>query len=203
MDLKPEEGSFLVEYARKEIEAHFGAAKPQTPDAMRSLMSRKLPVFIKIDIHPTRTLRGSAGYTEKIMPLGSALVDVALSAAFRDPRFHPLRKSELKSVTVEVSILSETTHVNADDPSKYPEHIAIGRDGIIVEKDSKKGVMLPQTAADMKLNPKTAMSFAAMAGGLPADAWHDPKAKVFKFQAQVFSEDEPCGRITERKLTKG
>lgn len=200
MDLTLEEGQFLVEYARKEIEAHFLGGKPDIPESMKNLMSKKLPVFVKLNNYPKRTLRGSAGYTEKILPLGTSLKEMALAAALTDPRFHPLRKSELKSITVEVSILSEPQLIKVDDTMKYPEQIVIGRDGLLIEKDKKKGFMLPQIAVELMCNPRSFLSFASMNAGLSPDAWRDPQVKVYRFNAQIFAEEEPNGKIIERKL---
>jgi len=39
-----------------------------------------------------------------------------------------------------------------------------------------------------------------MTVGLSPETWRDPKAKVYRFQAQVFIEDAPNGNIIERKL---
>jgi uncharacterized protein len=200
MDLSLDDGSFLVKHARKSIENHFQGADPEIPAPMLDLMTKKLPIFVRLNVHPSKALRGSAGYTDSIMPLTNSLPEVALSAAFTDRRFPPLRKSELKTTVIEVSILTEPQLIHVEKPEQYPEQVVVGRDGIIVEKDGKKGVLLPQTATEFKWNPKSSLSHAAMTVGLSPETWCDPKAKVYRFQAQVFIEDAPNGNIVERKL---
>ena len=200
MDLTLDDGSFLVQHARKSIESHFRGGNPEIPTPMLDLMTKKLPLFVRLRVHPSKTLRGSAGYTNSIIPLTSSLSEVALFAAVTDRCFPPLRKSELKTTLVEVSVLTEPALISVEQTEKYPEQLVVGRDGIIVEKDGKKGVLLPQTAVELKWNPKNFLSHAAMTVGLSPDAWRDPAAKIYRFQAQVFTEDTPNGKITERKL---
>jgi hypothetical protein len=200
MDLSLDDGSFLVKHVRQSIEAHFQGGIPEIPTPMLDLMTKKLPVFVSLNVHTNKALRGSAGYTDSIMPLKNSLPEVALSAAFTDRRFPPLRKGELKTTDIEVSILTEPQLIVVQKPDEYPTQVIVGRDGIIVEKDGKKGVLLPQTPTEFKWNPKSALSHAAMAVGLSPETWLDPAAKVYRFQAQVFTEDAPNGKIIERKL---
>lgn len=200
MDIKIKEGRFLVKYARKEIEAHFGGKKPEIPQDMANLMSEEAGVFVKLNICPNNVLRGYAGYSEGIMPLSNALSEVSLFAAIRDHRFKPLRKSELKTTIVEVSILSKPELIEVNDPEEYAKKIVIGRDGVIVEKESIKGVLLPQMAVEFKWNPRQLLSHAAMTAGLKPGVWRDPDAKVYRFTAQIFVEKTPYGQIVKRKL---
>ncbi|MGM0509047.1 MAG: AmmeMemoRadiSam system protein A [Fusobacteriota bacterium] len=83
-------------------------------------------------------LRGCIG---TILPtredLYSEIVENAISASFKDPRFSPLDKSELENIEISVDILSEPEKVDDIselDPKKY---------GIIVSHDYNKGVLLP------------------------------------------------------------
>lgn len=200
MDLTVEEGGFLVKFAREEINAHFGGERPRIPDNMKNLMSKKSGVFVKLNRYPSHTLRGCFGYTEDIIPLCQALGEVSISAAFRDPRFHPMRKIELKATLVEVSILSKPELLKVDNPLDYPTKIKIGRDGIIVGKDSVKGVLLPQVLVEFKWNSKEALSHACMMAGLKPDAWHYPDIKIYRFNARIFAEKEPGGEIIEGNL---
>ncbi len=202
MDLKLKEGRFLTKLARNEIETHFGEKELDIPEDMKEVVSRKMGVFVKLNRYPNNALRGSAGYTEGIMCLEIALKEVSLSAATKDHRFHPLRKSELKTTVIEISLLSEPELIKVDDPGDYINQITIGVDGIIVEKDSMKGVLLPQTAVESRWNSKQFLSYASMATRLGPDVWLDPDAKVYRFRAQVFVEQEPRGKII-KKLSSG
>jgi len=202
MELALKEGRFLVKFAREEINAHFIGKKPEIPKDMEGIMSRKSSVFVKLNRYPSHALRGCFGYTESIMPLGQALREVSVSAAFRDHRFHPLRKNELKSTLVEVSILSEPELIQVNNPEEYPKRIKIGRDGLIVDKDSVKGVLLPQMPIEFKWNSREFLSRTCMMASLRPSSWRYPDIKIYKFNAQIFAEKEPEGRIIKRKLQR-
>jgi uncharacterized protein (TIGR00296 family) len=199
MDLTLKEGRFLVKFARKSIKAYFGGKKPEIPEDMKYLMSKKSAVFVRLLRYPSHTLRGCFGYTEGIMPLNQLMGDVSLSAAIRDPRFHPMRGSELDTTLIEVSILSKPELLRVGDAVEYPRGIKVGRDGLIVEKNSIRGVLLPQIAAESKWNSREFLSRACMKAGLSPNAWNQPDIGIYRFSAQVFVEDEPIGKIVGRK----
>lgn len=200
MKLTLKEGRFLVKFARAEITAHLGGKKLGIPEDMKKLMSKKSRVFVKLNRYPSHALRGCFGYTESIIPLNQALSEISVYAAFRDRRFNPLRKSELKTTLVEVSMLSKPELIQINDPEEYPKKIKIGREGLIVKKDSFKGVLLPQIPIEFKWNPKDFLSRACMKADLRPSAWRHPDIKIYKFDAQVFAEEEPNGKIIKRKL---
>ena len=61
----------------------------------------------------------------------------AIAAAFHDPRFPPLSRDELDTVSISVDILStpeQITGIEELNPSKY---------GVVVEKNGARGVLLP------------------------------------------------------------
>jgi uncharacterized protein (TIGR00296 family) len=200
MKLTLEEGIFLVKFARGMIAAHLGGKKPGIPENMDELMSKKFRVFVKLNRYPGHALRGSFGYTKSIIPLGDALGDVSIHAAFRDSSFDPLRKSELKTTLIEVSILSRPELIDVKDPGEYIKRIKVGRDGLIVEKDSSKGVLLPQMAMEFRWNPREFLSRACMKASLRPSEWQRPDTRIYRFGAQIFAEKEPCGEIIERKF---
>lgn len=196
------QGRFLVRYARGIIESHFGAEIPEIPKRMRHLMERELGVFVVLRIYPYNDIRGCAGYAESAIPLSRAVPEVALSAALRDHRFPPVRKSELKNLIVEVSILTEPEHIKVDNPEDYPKNITIGRDGLIIQKGSRKGLLLPQFSADGGWNPKEFLSRTCIRGGFDPYSWFKDDMIIHKFNAQIFTELTPMGDVTERDISK-
>jgi uncharacterized protein (TIGR00296 family) len=46
------------------------------------------------------------------------------------------------------------------------------------------------------------LSQTCMKAGLPPDAWLQEDTKVFRFTAEVFSEDRPHGKIERRRLSE-
>lgn len=125
-------------------------------------------------------LRGCIGVIEAREPLVDAVVDAATSAA-HDPRFRELAPSELKDLHLEVSVLSPTREVSG------PDAIELGRHGVILARDGRSAVFLPQVATETGWDKATFLSHLAAKAGLPADAWqHGATFQVFT--AQVFGE---------------
>ncbi len=196
------QGRFLVKYARGIIESHFGAEIPEIPKGMRHLMDMEQGVFVVLRIHPYNDIRGCMGYAESAIPLRRAIPEVALSAALRDHRFPPVRKSELKSLIVEVSILTEPDPIKVDDPEDYPKNITIGRDGLIIQKGSRKGLLLPQFSVERGWNSREFLSRTCMRGGFDPYSWLKDDMTIYKFNAQIFTEIEPGGDVIERDISK-
>ncbi|MDW7668962.1 MAG: AmmeMemoRadiSam system protein A [Bacillota bacterium] len=69
--------------------------------------------------------------------LGKEIIENAVSAAFRDPRFYPVKKEELDELDYSVDVLEEPEEIK--DISKLNPKIY----GVIVTKGSRKGVLLP------------------------------------------------------------
>jgi len=133
------------------------------------------------------SLRGCIGLPYPVKPLGEAVVQAALGAATRDPRFPRVRADELGSLTVEVSALTAPEALRCE-PLDLPGRVRIGTDGLIVSGMGKSGLLLPQVATEMGLAPDVFLSLTCEKAGLPADAWLASGLEVSRFQAEVFSE---------------
>ena len=144
------------------------------------LQPRGAFVTIRIDHH----LRGCIGYIEATGPLAFVVAEVAQKAAFDDPRFPPLSKSELEQATLEVSALSDFHQVQSTD------EIVVGVHGLIIELGRQRGLLLPQVAIEQKWDRAMFLSGICRKAGLHPLAWQDPEAKLHIFTAEVFDESE-------------
>ena len=195
-----EEGTLLVKTARKAIESYLRddnvMKKPEVP---RKFLEHR-GVFVTLT--KQGELRGCIGQPIPTMPLIDALIDSAISAATRDPRFPELELDELSDVEIEVSVLTKPGLMKVKHPKEYPGLIVIGRDGLIMECGANVGLLLPQVPVEWNWDSEEFLSNACLKAGLPPDFWLDRRVRVQKFSAQVFSEREPKGKVEERKLTK-
>jgi len=187
-------GAELVKIARKTIEEYLengGVYKPKTVGKYE-----KSGVFVTLKTYPDDELRGCIGYPEptELLP---ALVDSAISAATRDPRFPPVEKEELESLVVEVTVLSKPELMKVASPGEYLTKIKIGRDGLIVEKGAYKGLLLPIVPVEYSWAPLEFLCHTCLKAGLGADAWQDKETKVYCFKGELFSEEKPKGRISK------
>jgi hypothetical protein len=195
-----EEGKSAVRLARKVIECYVRDEKVQVErEKFTSKFNLKYGVFVTIDTYPQRKLRGCIGYPEPIFPLLQAIIESAENAA-NDPRFEPLREIELDKIVIEVSILTPPELIKVDKPLDYKHKIKIGTDGLIVEKGYYKGLLLPQVAIEWKWNEEEFLTNTCIKAGLSPEEWLRKDLKIYKFQAQIFSETTPRGEIIERKL---
>lgn len=128
-------------------------------------------------------LRGCIGTLECRRSLPEEVARVAVSAAREDPRFEPVRPSELDDLDVEVSVLGPLEPIDPLDPTA----IDIGRHGLVVEHGWRRGLLLPQVATEWGWDRETFLAHTCAKAGLPPDCWRNG-ATVYRFAADVFGE---------------
>jgi uncharacterized protein (TIGR00296 family) len=186
-----------VRLARRGIEKYLLEGRLLEEEAPEEL---RKPRGVFVTLLKGEELRGCIGFPFPTFPLAEATVKAAISSAFSDPRFPPLEREEMKEVRVEVSVLSPPEPIRVKDPKEYPQHVKVGRDGLIVEWRGFSGLLLPQVAVEWNWDPQEFLSQTCMKAGLGADCWLRRDVKISRFTAQIFSEVEPGGRVEERQL---
>ena len=71
-----------------------------------------------------------------------------------------------------------------------PGEIEIGRHGLVVSRGDKRGVLLPQVAAQYNWTPERFLQETCVKAGLDRNAWMLPDTRVEAFTAETFSESE-------------
>jgi len=127
-------------------------------------------------------LRGCIGTVFPVYPLEDTVVRMACAAALEDPRFPPVNRGELPSLSVEISALT------VPEPVPDVERIEIGRHGLIVTSGLSKGLLLPQVAPEWGWEREEFLRHTCMKAGLPAEAWKDPGTQIEWFEAEVWGE---------------
>lgn len=127
-----------VQLARKSVEYyilhHRRLALPQ--DLPPELTSRRAGAFVSI--HEHGKLRGCIGTIAPVQDsLAQEIIDNAVSASTRDPRFDPIRADELKWLEISVDVLGEA------EPVRSAAELDVKRYGVIVTKGRKRGLLLP------------------------------------------------------------
>jgi AmmeMemoRadiSam system protein A len=113
----------------------------------------------------------------------------AVNAAFHDPRFHPLRESEVGRTRIEVSILTEPKPLVFHDGRDLAGKLRVHVDGVIVRKGYAAATFLPQVWEQLPA-PEDFLSHLCRKAGLPPDAWNRPGLKVSIYQVQYFEEQK-------------
>ncbi len=179
-ELSSEEKKELLRIAREAVTSCFRGGKVEPRRDLEGLRERR-GVFVTI--HKRGALRGCIGVFTSDKPLYETTAEMAVSAAFRDPRFPPLGAGELDEVDFEISVLSPLREI--DDIAE----IEIGKHGIYITRGLNRGVLLPQVATEYGWNVETFLEQTCLKAGLPPDAWKKG-AKIEIFSAQVFGEKE-------------
>lgn len=182
--LTQEDGDYLLKIAKKAIETYVKENKlievPDCPDYMKE----KLGVFVTLN--KNQNLRGCIGYPEPIMPLINAVIDSAISAAIRDPRFPAVVENELDNLDYEITVLTKPKLIEVNNPEEYPSKVNIGEDGLIVEKGFFRGLLLPQVATEHNMVEEEFLSHTCMKAGISPNAWLKDNVEIYKFQGQIF-----------------
>ena len=185
--LSEEEGKFLIKLARNAIETFIKERKKlEVPENTSDTLKERMGAFVTLN--KDGLLRGCIGYSEPIEPLVDAIIDVAISAAVNDPRFSPVTTSELEDLAIEVSVLTRPELIEVNKPEDYMDKIKIGEDGLIIERGSYKGLLLPQVAVEWGWNVEEFLYNTCVKAGLTADCWLYPDVKIYKFGSQIFQE---------------
>ncbi len=187
--ISSQEGNFLIKLARTAIEIYLNEKKiMEIPDDTPDSLMEKRGAFVTIN--ESGNLRGCIGYSEPIKSLVNTVIEVAISAATSDPRFYPLKKTDLEKISLEVSVLSKPHLIEVTEPQEYLEKVEVSKDGLIVEKGFYKGLLLPQVATEWGWDSEELLCNTCMKAGLSPDCWLDPDTQVYNFQAQVFQEKQ-------------
>ncbi len=133
-----------------------------------------------VTLEKRHQLRGCIGFIHAIKPLYQTIQEMAEAAAFRDPRFSPLRKEEWPDVSVEISVLTPMRRI------KDVSEIQVGTHGLYIVKEPYRGLLLPQVATDYGWDQKSFLEHTCTKAGLPTDAWKDPAAEIYVFSADIF-----------------
>ena len=204
-ELSLEEGKFLIHLARNVVKTYLETGKTvEAPENTPKKMFERCGVFVTLNSlkKGEKNLRGCIGYPYPTSPLVEAVIDSALNAATRDPRFYPLSLSELGKVVFEVSVLTPPEAVEVENPKEYLSKIKVGKDGLIVEKGAFKGLLLPQVPVEWGWCEEEFLCHCCVKAGIPPDRWLTKGVKIYRFHAIIFEEETPQGEVKRIHLNE-
>ncbi|MCK4607669.1 MAG: AmmeMemoRadiSam system protein B [candidate division Zixibacteria bacterium] len=125
-------------------------------------------------------LRGCIGQIMARQPLYEAVAEMAVAAAFEDPRFAAISEEDFERIDIELSVLSPLKRV-------YElETIKVGRDGLMIKLDMHSGLLLPQVASEYGWSTVEFLQQTCLKAGLPKDSYKNRRAEIYRFSADVF-----------------
>jgi uncharacterized protein len=196
------EGEQLVKLARKAVQKYLGESVDINIDSLERF-SQNAGVFVTLISVRSKEeqLRGCIGFPVSEKKLYQSVIEAAIAAATQDPRFNPVEKGELENIIFEVSILTPPEEIRVQSPHEFPNHIKLGRDGLILKWKYGAGLLLPQIPIELKWNIYEYLeNICFKAGATPTNVWLMPESKLYRFQAIVYKESVPNGAVVRVEL---
>lgn len=174
---------FLLTLARKTVAEHLQHKPFECPNQVpEGPLHEHCGAFVTL--MQQQHLRGCIGYTSSHDPLYKTVMDCAIAAAMQDPRFSPLSLEELPRTHIEISVLSPFFKI------QNVEEIEVGTHGLLISRDSHRGLLLPQVATCHGFTREKFLDQTCLKAGLPSKAWKEPDTRIEAFTAFVFGETE-------------
>lgn len=148
----------------------------------------KKPTGVFVTITIDGQLKGCIGHLTAIMPLYKDIIENAISAAFKDPRFMPLQKNELEKIRIEISILGKPEKMTYTDANDLLSKLTPLRDGVTISKGFYKATYLPQVWEELS-DKESFMCSLCMKAGLDPYTWKTEKIDVETYQVEKFEEE--------------
>ena len=178
-NLVPAQQEILLLLAREAVSYYLKTGDHLEKDTQDKILLERRGAFVTLKVKGE--LRGCIGYPIPYKSLYKTIIDAAVSAASADYRFLSLTTEELQDTKIEISILS------APRPITDISEIKVGIHGIVISKEPKKGLLLPQVPVEWNWDLETYLEHGCQKAGLAKNEWKKD-AKIEIFSAQVFSE---------------
>lgn len=181
--LTGEERAQLLQIARKSIDYELARKTDLPYDSTKMSPALQQHCGVFVTLHKGGKLRGCIGNLIGFLPLYRLVANMAKLAAFEDPRFYPVKESEMKDIDIEISVLSPLRKIQSID------EFQLGRHGIYIIKGEHRGTFLPQVAEETGWTKEEFLGHCARdKAGLAWNGWKD--AELYVYEAIVFGEEK-------------
>ena len=127
-----------VRLARAEVEAWVCERRRIEPpsELPEEMLNEQAGIFVSL--HKEGRLRGCIGTIEPARRcVAEEIIENAISASTKDPRFSPVSPEELESLEISVDVLAPPEKIRSK------ENLDVRRYGVIVSKGRRRGLLLP------------------------------------------------------------
>jgi AmmeMemoRadiSam system protein A len=183
VDLPVDSQRRLIEIARETLEGVILRRSYKGTDS-RDPHLEKIAYGAFVTLFNRDVLRGCIGTCTPSRVLREVVMEMTEAAATRDRRVKPVHAGELDQIHIDISVISPL------EESNDPLSLQIGKHGLHVAHDNKRGVLLPQVAAEYGWDMETFLAQTCLKAALPEDAWRWPDTKVLTFTALIIEEEK-------------
>lgn len=184
--LPPSEQAYLLDLARQSIRHGLQDGRPLPVDIGTLPPSLAEPHATFVTLEKKGQLRGCMGCLEAIRPLALDIAENAYAAAFRDPRFSPVREEEVDALDIHLSLLTPPEPLDFNSEADLLAQIRPGIDGLILEEGRYRGTFLPSVWKSLP-EPGEFLRHLKLKAGLPERYW-SPSLRVSRYRAEFIGE---------------
>lgn len=173
----------LLTLARRAIEQEIGRGAVSRPAGV-AWLDNLAATFVTLEQHGD--LRGCVGSIDPFRALFDDVTSNARSAAFRDPRFHPLSEDELETIEIEISVLSPLTPMQVESEEELLRRLDPGIHGLLLRLGQRQATFLPSVWEKLPTPREFVARLKRKAGIHPAD-W-SAEIETLVYTVEKFSE---------------
>jgi AmmeMemoRadiSam system protein A len=174
--------AMLLQIARQTIREYIKNRKEPEIDEKMLSSNLKTPAGAFVTLTENGQLRGCIGSFQATESLYSIVRSMAVESSTRDPRFDPVKPSEVDRLKIEISVLTPMKKI------KSINEIELGKHGIYIKKGNRSGTFLPQVATDTHWTKDEFLGHCAQDKAFIGwDGWKD--AEIYTYEALVFGEE--------------
>lgn len=182
-----EQQKFLLNLARESISYYLDHKRSPDLDGsgLETALKEKRGVFVTLTIDGR--LRGCIGHLLPVNPLFIDVIENAVNAAFDDPRFDPLSKSELDLVKIEISVLSRPRKLEYLNSEELLNKLIPLKHGVILKQGFYQATYLPQVWEDLS-DKELFLGSLCQKAGLNTDEWVNGHPEIQVYTVEKFEE---------------
>ncbi len=179
--ISEQDKKIMFNIVRGSIEARLNGTQYTLPDSLPATLQTECGAFVTL--HLNQKLRGCIGTFRQDRALSRNIQEMAVAAAFSDPRFDPLSKEEYKNIELEISVLTPMQKIETIS------QIELGKHGIYIKRGNMTGTFLPQVATETGWTLEEFLGHCSRdKAGIGWDGWKDEETEIYIYEAIVLHE---------------
>ncbi|MGI8981512.1 MAG: AmmeMemoRadiSam system radical SAM enzyme [Pirellulaceae bacterium] len=193
LELTPQQEERILAVAAEHLHAAVTGRAAPAADAFGDVAAlRVMGAFVSAK--RAGKLRSCCGFIGQAVLLSHAVAHAAVRTAGDDHRFPPISPTELPYLDLEVWLLNNPQQVAATGEARIAA-VEVGKHGLIIERGTYRGLLLPGVATDHNLDAESFLQHTCIKAELPPTAWREDDTKLSTFEGHVIkgSSDRAAG----------
>lgn len=188
-NLNAQEKEYLLNLARESAENYLKKNKKieikeeDVPEKLKTIKG----CFVTFTDTREGKLRGCIGHILPQKPLYECVIENSINAAINDKRFNPITFEELKSLKIDISILSVPALLEHDNPEELLSKLKQGEQGVILKQGVHQSTYLPSVWNQIP-DKEEFLTNLCIKGNMEEGCWKDSKTEIYVYDAFDFSE---------------